>query len=106
MGEESAMWRELLPAVIIGIVGVVVLVVGAVTSSVTSGIGYYILGTFNKSGINIPGGSGGYNFLEAVSPILSTVFTLLGVALLVIAAIIAIVFLFKTIGVMKREAQV
>jgi hypothetical protein len=103
MGEETAMWRELLPAIITGIVGIVVLVVGAVTSSVTSGIGVYILGTFNNSGIKIPGN---YNFLQSLTPILPTVFTLLGVSLLVVAAIIAIVFLFKTIGVMKREAQV
>ena len=95
--------REVLPAIILGVLGTVLLIVGTVAGSITAGIGVYILSTFNKSGIYIPGGSGGYNYLEAITPLIPIIFTLIGIALLVSAAVMAIVVLLRSVGAMRTE---
>jgi len=102
-GGGSGLMREVLPAIILGVLGAVLLIVGTVAGSITAGIGVYILSTFNKSGINIPGGSGGYNYLEAITPIVPIIFTLIGIALLVAAAVVAIVVLLRSVGAMRTE---
>ena len=102
-GAGSGLMREVLPAIVLGVLGTVLLIVGTVAGSITAGIGVYILGTFNKSGINIPGGSGGYNYLEAITPLIPIIFTLIGIALLVAAAVVAIVVLLRSVGAMRSE---
>ena len=102
-GAGPGLMREVLPAIVLGVLGTVLLIVGTVAGSITAGIGVYILSTFNKSGINIPGGSGGYNYLEAITPIVPIIFTLIGIALLVAAAVIAIVVLLRSVGAMRSE---
>ena len=102
-GAGTNLMREVLPAVVLAVLGVVLLIVGTVAGSITAGIGVYILGTFNKSGITIPGGSGGYNYLEAITPLVPIIFTLIGIALLVAAAVVAIVILLKSVGAMRSE---
>lgn len=100
----SGLMREVLPAIVLGVLGTVLLIVGTVAGSITAGIGYYILSTFNKSGINIPGGVGGYNYLEAITGLIPIIFTLIGIALLVAAAVVAIVVLLRSVGAMRTES--
>ena len=102
-GAGSSLMREVLPAIVLGVLGTVLLIVGSVAGSITAGIGFYILSTFNKSGITIPGGTGGYNYLEAITGLIPIIFTLIGIALLVAAAVIAIVVLLRSVGAMRTE---
>ncbi len=47
------------------IVAIVVLVVGAVTVSIVSGVGLFILNTFNTTAVKIPSN---YNFVNPIAP--------------------------------------
>ena len=93
--------KEVLPAIVMAVLGVVLLIVGSVAGSLTAAIGVYILSTFNKSSIPIPSN---YNYMSSVSGLIPIIFTLIGIALLVAAAVITIAILLKSVGTMRSEA--
>ncbi len=99
-GAGTSLMREVLPAIVLAVLGVVLLIVGTVAGSITAAIGVYILSTFNSSGIQIPYT---YNYLQPISGLIPIIFTLIGIALLVAAAVIAIVILLKSVGAMRTE---
>jgi hypothetical protein len=99
-GAGTSLMREVLPAIVLGVLGTVLLIVGTVAGSITAGIGVYILSTFNSSGITIPQS---YNYLQAITGLIPIIFTLIGIALLVAAAVVAIVVLLRSVGAMRTE---
>ncbi len=64
------------------IVAIVVLVVGAVTVSIVSGVGLFILNTFNTTAVKIPSN---YNFVNPIAPTLGSIFQILVVVLIIVA---------------------
>jgi hypothetical protein len=75
------------------IVAIVVLVVGAVTVSIVSGVGLYILNTFNTTAVKIPSS---YNFVTPIAPTLGSIFQILVVVLIIVALIYVIRYLMKS----------
>jgi len=75
------------------IVAIVVLVVGAVTVSIVSGVGLYILNTFNTTAVKIPSN---YNFVTPIAPTLGSIFQILVVVLIIVALIYVIRYLMKS----------
>ena len=75
------------------IVAIVVLVVGAVTVSIVSGVGIFILNTFNTTAVKIPSS---YNFLNPIAPALGSIFEILVVVLIIVALIYVIRYLMKS----------
>ena len=75
------------------IVAIVVLVVGAVTVSIVSGVGLYILNTFNTTAVKIPSN---YNFVNPIAPTLGSIFQILVVVLIIVALIYVIRYLMKS----------
>jgi len=100
-GAGTSLMREVLPAIVLAVLGTVLLIVGSVAGSITAAIGVYILNTFNKSGITI---SSNYNYLSSITGLIPIIFTLTGIALLVAAAVMAIVILLRSVGTMRSEA--
>ena len=75
------------------IVSIVVLVVGAVTVSIVSGVGLYVLNTFNSTAVKIPAN---YNFVTPIAPTLGSIFQILVVVLIIVALIYVIRYLMKS----------
>jgi len=75
------------------IVAIVVLVVGAVTVSIVSGVGLFILNTFNTTAVKIPSN---YNFVNPIAPTLGSIFQILVVVLIIVALIYVIRYLMKS----------
>jgi len=75
------------------IVAIVVLVVGAVTVSIVSGVGLFILNTFNTTTVKIPSS---YNFVTPIAPALGSIFQILVVILIIVALIYVIRHLMKS----------
>ena len=75
------------------IVAIVVLVVGAVTVSIVSGVGIYILNVFNTTAVKIPAN---YNFVSPIAPTLGSIFQILVVVLIIVALIFVIRYLMKS----------
>jgi len=75
------------------IIAIVVLVVGAVTVSIVSGVGIFILSTFNTTAVKIPNS---YNFLNPIAPTLGSIFEILVVVLIIVALIYVIRYLMKS----------
>ena len=75
------------------IVAIVVLVVGAVTVSIVSGVGLFILNTFNTTAVKIPSS---YNFVTPIAPTLGSIFQILVVVLIIVALIYVIRYLMKS----------
>ena len=75
------------------IVAIVVLVVGAVTVSIVSGVGLFILNTFNTTAVKIPSS---YNFVTPIAPTLGSIFQILVVILIIVALIYVIRHLMKS----------
>jgi len=75
------------------IIAIVVLVVGAVTVSIVSGVGIFILSTFNTTAVKIPSS---YNFLNPIAPTLGSIFEILVVVLIIVALIYVIRYLMKS----------
>jgi len=75
------------------IVSIVVLVVGAVTVSIVSGVGLFILNTFNTTAVKIPSN---YNFVNPIAPTLGSIFQILVVVLIIVALIYVIRHLMKS----------
>ena len=75
------------------IVAIVVLVVGAVTVSIVSGVGIFILNTFNTTAVKIPSA---YNFVNPIAPTLGSIFEILVVVLIIVALIYVIRYLMKS----------
>ncbi len=75
------------------IVAIVVLVVGAVTVSIVSGVGLFILNTFNTTAVKIPNN---YNFVNPIAPTLGSIFQILVVVLIIVALIYVIRYLMKS----------
>ena len=75
------------------IVAIVVLVVGAVTVSIVSGVGVFILNTFNTTAVKIPSA---YNFINPIAPTLGSIFEILVVVLIIVALIYVIRYLMKS----------
>jgi len=75
------------------IVSIVVLVVGAVTVSIVSGVGLFILNTFNTTAVKIPSS---YNFVNPIAPTLGSIFQILVVVLIIVALIYVIRHLMKS----------
>jgi len=75
------------------IVSIVVLVVGAVTVSIVSGVGLYVLNTFNSTAVKIPAN---YNFVTPIAPTLGSIFQILVVVLIIVALIYVIRHLMKS----------
>jgi len=75
------------------IIAIVVLVVGAVTVSIVSGVGIFILSTFNTTAVKIPSA---YNFLNPIAPTLGSIFEILVVVLIIVALIYVIRYLMKS----------
>jgi len=99
-GPGTSLMREVLPAIVLAVLGVVLLIVGSVAGSITAAIGVYILSTFNSSSITIPSS---YNYLHTITGLIPIIFTLVGIALLVAAAVMAIVILLKSVSAMRTE---
>lgn len=75
------------------VAAIVVVVLGAVTVSIISGVGIYILGVFNSTAVKIPNS---VNYLSPISPMLGSVFELLIVVLIIVALVLVIKSLRKT----------
>jgi len=75
------------------IISIVVLVVGAVTVSIVSGVGVYVLNVFNTTAVKIPSS---YNFVSPVVPTLGSIFQILVVVLIIVALIFVIRYLMKS----------
>ena len=75
------------------IIAIVVLVVGAVTVSIVSGVGIYILNVFNTTAVKIPSN---YNFVSPIAPTLGSIFQILVVVLIIVALIFVIRYLMKS----------
>jgi len=75
------------------IIAIVVLVVGAVTVSIVSGVGIYILNVFNTTAVKIPAN---YNFVSPIAPTLGSIFQILVVVLIIVALIFVIRYLMKS----------
>ena len=75
------------------IIAIVVLVVGAVTVSIVSGVGIYILNVFNTTAVKIPSN---YNFVSPIAPTLGSIFQILVVVLIIVALIFVIKYLMKS----------
>jgi hypothetical protein len=75
------------------IVSIVVLVVGAVTVSIVSGVGLYVLNTFNSTAVKIPAN---YNYVSPIAPTLGSIFQILVVVLIIVALIYVIRHLMKS----------
>ena len=75
------------------IIAIVVLVVGAVTVSIVSGVGIYILNVFNTTAVKIPSN---YNFVSPMVPTLGSIFQILVVVLIIVALIFVIRYLMKS----------
>ncbi len=78
------------------VVGIVLIIVGAVTGTVAYAIGDYVLQQLNHTeGVTI---SPQANFLATVTNVISPAFTILGVVVIVIAAVGIIRLLFSTVA--------
>ena len=75
------------------IIAIVVLVVGAVTVSIVSGVGLYVLNTFNSTAVKIPAN---YNYVSPIAPTLGSIFQILVVVLIIVALIYVIRHLMKS----------
>jgi len=75
------------------IVAIVVLVVGAVTVSIVSGVGLYVLNVFNTTAVKIPSN---YNYVSPIAPTLGSIFQILVVVLIIVALIFVIKYLMKS----------
>jgi predicted membrane protein len=75
------------------IIAIVVLVVGAVTVSIVSGVGLYILNVFNNTAVKIPAN---YNYVSPIAPTLGSIFQILVVVLIIIALIFVIRYLMRS----------
>lgn len=79
--ESTKKWVKVSVAIIL------MLIVGAVAASVAGGIGLYILGVFNNTNVKIPAS---YNFLSPLVPTVGSLFTILGVAILIIILVVLV----------------
>jgi len=75
------------------IIAIVVLVVGAVTVSIVSGVGLYILNVFNNTAVKIPAN---YNYVSPIAPTLGSIFQILVVVLIIVALIFVIRYLMRS----------
>lgn len=75
------------------IVAIIILVVGAVTVSIVSGVGLYILNVFNTTAVKIPGN---YNYVSPIAPTLGSIFQILVVVLIIVALFFVIRYLMKS----------
>ncbi len=75
------------------IVAIVVLVVGAVTVSIVSGVGLYVLNVFNTTAVKIPSN---YNYVSPIAPTPGSIFQILVVVLIIVALIFVIRYLMKS----------
>jgi len=75
------------------IIAIVVLVVGAVTVSIVSGVGLFILNVFNNTAVKIPAN---YNYVSPIAPTLGSIFQILVVVLIIIALIFVIRYLMRS----------
>jgi hypothetical protein len=77
------------------VVGVVLVIVGAVGASIASGVGTYILEALNKTGFTIPPSA---NYLTPIGSLPSSVFLILMVVMIVIGVVVIIQALLKVFG--------
>lgn len=75
------------------VIAIIVLVVGAVTVSIVSGVGLYILNVFNTTAVKIPAN---YNYVSPIAPTLGSIFQILVVVLIIVALIFVIKYLMKS----------
>ncbi len=75
------------------VIAIVVLIVGAVTVSIVSGVGIYILNIFNTTAVKIPAN---YNYVSPIAPTLGSIFQILVVVLIIVALIYVIRYLMKS----------
>jgi len=75
------------------VIAIVVLIVGAVTVSIVSGLGTYILNIFNSTAVKIPSS---YNYVSPIAPTLGSIFQILVVVLIIVALIYVIRYLMKS----------
>ncbi len=75
------------------VIAIVVLIVGAVTVSIVSGVGIYILNIFNTTAVKIPAS---YNYVSPIAPTLGSIFQILVVVLIIVALIYVIRYLMKS----------
>jgi len=90
MADEDDNYKDKFKYIIIAIV---VLVVGAVTVSIVSGVGLYILNVFNTTAVKIPSN---YNYVTPIAPTLGSIFQILVVVLIIIALIYVIRYLMRS----------
>ena len=80
--------------VVLGIVvGIVLVIVGAVGASIATGVGDYILGSLNKTGFTIPASA---NYLTPIGSLPSSVFLILMIVFIVIGVVVIIEALLKS----------
>jgi energy-converting hydrogenase Eha subunit E len=80
--------------VVLGIVvGIVLVIVGAVGASIATGVGDYILGSLNKTGFTIPSSA---NYLTPIGSLPSSVFLILMIVFIVIGVVVIIEALLKS----------
>jgi predicted membrane protein len=75
------------------VIAIIVLIVGAVTVSIVSGVGIYILNIFNTTAVKIPAN---YNYVSPIAPTLGSIFQILVVVLIIVALIYVIRYLMKS----------
>ena len=90
MAEGDDNWGEKFKYIVAAII---VVVLGAVTVSIISGVGIYILGVFNSTAVKIPNV---VNYLNPIAPMLGSVFDLLIVVLIIVSLVLVIRSLRKT----------
>ena len=77
------------------VVGIVLVIVGAVGASIATGVGDYILGSLNKTGFTIPASA---NYLSPIGSMPSSVFLILMIVFIVAGVVVIIQALLKAFG--------
>jgi len=77
------------------VVGIVLVIVGAVGASIATGVGSYILQSLNKTGFTIPSTA---NYLTPIGSLPSSVFLILMIVFVVIGVVVIIEALLKAFG--------
>jgi len=75
------------------VVGVVLVIVGAVGASIAAGVGNYILQALNKTGFTIPSSA---NYLTPIGSLPSSVFLILMIVMIVIGVVVIIEALIRS----------
>jgi len=77
------------------VVGIVLVIVGAVGASIATGVGDYILQALNKTGFTIPASA---NYLAPIGSLPSSVFLILMIVFVVVGVVVIIEALLKSFG--------